>query len=318
MLGVAAPNLLPFAQLLEPLRRVFADRLEQRKPRLPVPRLLALLKQVLADQRLEPVERRVADRLGRLQRAAAGEHGQARQQPARVLVEQLVAPVDRATECPLVRGEIARSAGQERQPLSQPLQHRLRRQDADARRSQLDRERQTVEAHTNLRDRGRVVGGQLEVGASGPRTVEKESHRLVCERLASSGSRSGSGSDSGGTGYSCSAVSRSAARLVTRSFKPGAATRRSPSEGAASIRCSRLSSTSSVCLSCRNSRSASASGRAPDSVTPRVCATVGKTAQGPLPRRARPRKRRRRTPRSAPRRPGARAASCQTPRPRSA
>ena len=64
-----------------------------------------------------------ADGLGRLERAAAREHGQAREQPPLLGVEQVVAPVDRAAQRPLALRQVAparRPAGPAGRPGAAP------------------------------------------------------------------------------------------------------------------------------------------------------------------------------------------------------
>ena len=169
-----------------------------------------LLEQVLVDQRLEAVERRVADRLGRLQRAAAGEDGQARQQLARVLVEQLVAPVDRAAGVRWCEGRSrappVRSAS--RCPSRFSIACGVRRRTRAA-ASSIARAAARRGARRSPRSRPRSRR-TLESGRTARARSRNRATDSYRERLATSGSRSGSGSDNGGTGYSCSAVSRSA------------------------------------------------------------------------------------------------------------
>jgi hypothetical protein len=74
---------------------VLANRLEHVEARLAVGPLL-LSQQVVLKQRLELVEAGVANGLGRVEAAAAGEHGEALEQTTAVLSEQAIAPVDRA------------------------------------------------------------------------------------------------------------------------------------------------------------------------------------------------------------------------------
>ena len=75
VLGVAPPPCFGSGRLLEPLGCVLADRLEH-----PEPVALADANEALVDERLERVEVCVADLLRRLERPAAGEHGEAREQ----------------------------------------------------------------------------------------------------------------------------------------------------------------------------------------------------------------------------------------------
>ena len=60
-----------------------------------------------------------AHRLGRLERPAAGEHAEAREQPLLLRVEQVVAPVDRAAQRPLALRQVARARRQQRQPVAE-------------------------------------------------------------------------------------------------------------------------------------------------------------------------------------------------------
>ena len=84
----------------------------------------------------------------------------------------------------------------------------------------------------------------------------------------------------GGTGYSRSARSRSGTRLVASTFSPGDGPSSSPTAGAASTRCSKLSRTRSSCLAARKSRRRSASGRSPSSRMPSAVAIAEGTSSG--------------------------------------
>jgi hypothetical protein len=69
------------------------------------------------DQGPDRVELGAADRLGRLERAAAGEDGEPGEEALLALVGQVMAPRDRVPQRPLPLGQVARTAGQERQAL---------------------------------------------------------------------------------------------------------------------------------------------------------------------------------------------------------
>ena len=114
VLGVSSPDLVGLAACLESLERVRADRLEHREARLAVG-LLLLAEQAVVDQRRQARQEPVAaaDRLGGLERAAADEDGEAREQRLLVGAEQLVAPVDRRAQRLLALGQVARAAGEE-------------------------------------------------------------------------------------------------------------------------------------------------------------------------------------------------------------
>ena len=88
----------------------------------------------------------------------------AAEQPLLRFVEQVVAPGDRAAQRLLAFGQIARAAGEDLQAALQSSQHRRGRQRLDARRRQLDGQRQPVEAIADLGNRARVLAGQREVG----------------------------------------------------------------------------------------------------------------------------------------------------------
>src|SRR4029453_19499724 len=88
--GVPAPKLRLLARVLQPLGRELADRLEH-----PEPLALAHADEALVDERLQPVEIGVANRLGSLERAAASKDRQSREQTLLVRLEQVVLPLDR-------------------------------------------------------------------------------------------------------------------------------------------------------------------------------------------------------------------------------
>src|SRR5215212_6454742 len=56
-------------------------------------------------------------------------------------VEQLVAPLDRAPECPLPLGQVSRSADEKLQTVTQSIEHRPGREQLYARRGELYRQR---------------------------------------------------------------------------------------------------------------------------------------------------------------------------------
>ena len=73
--GVAAREVVCLAGLLEPLGRVLADRLQH-----PEAVVVADADEALVDEGLQRVEVGVADLLGRLERAAAAEDGEPREE----------------------------------------------------------------------------------------------------------------------------------------------------------------------------------------------------------------------------------------------
>ena len=77
---------------------------------------------------------------------------------------------------------VARPAGQEAQAIAQPREHGLRREDVDARRRQLDRQRQAVEARADLRHGRRILVGHLEVGLHAHGPFDEQGNRLVLRK----------------------------------------------------------------------------------------------------------------------------------------
>ena len=111
-LGVPPAQLVELAFGLEPLERVLPDRLEQAEARLAVG-AVRLADEALVDERGETLEDLpevhlvAADGVGDLQRAAAREDAEPRQQRLLGRLEQVVAPVDRVAQRPLPRRQVA-------------------------------------------------------------------------------------------------------------------------------------------------------------------------------------------------------------------
>jgi hypothetical protein len=108
---VSPSQLRALAELVEPLARVLADRLEHAVAPLPVGPLL-LADEVVLEQGLEVVEVGLADGFGGLQPAPAGEDREPREQRLLRLVQEPVAPVDRAAERLLARRQVTRAGRQ--------------------------------------------------------------------------------------------------------------------------------------------------------------------------------------------------------------
>ena len=89
-----------------------------------------------------------------------------------------------------------------------------------------------------------------------------------------------SGTESGRSGYSCSAPTRSRSRLVTSNVSPGQIVRISASSGPAPITCSRLSSASTITRSCRAAPRWAMGARSPASCNPSARAISGSTRAG--------------------------------------
>jgi hypothetical protein len=108
--------------------------------------------EVFLDQRLERLEIGVEHGLGGLERAAAGEHREASEQPLLVRIEQVVRPRNRRAERLLARVGVAASP-KEVQPLGEAVEDLLRREDLRPGSRELERERHAVETAAELRDR---------------------------------------------------------------------------------------------------------------------------------------------------------------------
>ena len=168
--------------------------------------------------------RLAANRLGGVEREPAGEDREPREEPARFVVEEIDAPLDRRAQRALALGDVARAARQQRQSLLEPREDRGRRQDGRLRRGELDRQRQAVEPAAELRDLGRCRGC-----ARARRTARRRRRReaAALRRRAP-------------------CVRRSGARLVASTTTSGPASRTPATCGDASGRCSRLSRTRSM------------------------------------------------------------------------
>ena len=94
----------------------------------------------------------------------------------------------------------------------------FRRQDAKTRRGQLERERQSVEAPTDLRDRRTVLDIELEPRNDGPRTIDEQLHGL---RLLGA-APVGFGQRQRRQSHAVSAVTPSASRVVAITRSVGA------------------------------------------------------------------------------------------------
>ena len=136
---------------LEPFRRVLPDRVQEPEAGLAAGGLLDL-DQALVDECHQPVEdvaadlgRRTADRLGRREIAPGGEDRQPIEQPLPAVVEQVVAPGDRAAKRLLAFGQVARTGRQDIELVIEPDQDRVGAEQLDAGRRELDRERHPVE-----------------------------------------------------------------------------------------------------------------------------------------------------------------------------
>jgi hypothetical protein len=146
VVGVAAAQIIGFAPSLELVDRVLPDRLEHRDA-VPKPPYEALV-----EQRLERVEVGGTDIFGCLERAAAGENRQTREQLLLVVRQELVAPLDRRAQRPLALRQVTRARGEELEAVPEPLEDLPRRQHLHTRRGELERQRQPVETARDVAD----------------------------------------------------------------------------------------------------------------------------------------------------------------------
>src|SRR5262249_27863461 len=107
-------DLAGVARRAEPLARQVPDRLQHPEAHAGPP------DEALADERLQPTHAHPHDPPGRLERAAAGEDREAREEPPLRLVEELVRPLDRRAQRPLARVGVA-AALEEVEPLRDAL-----------------------------------------------------------------------------------------------------------------------------------------------------------------------------------------------------
>ena len=114
------------------------------------------------------------DRLNMLQASAARKHREARQQAALPLVEQVVAPLNRSSQCLLPAGQVASPAAQRAQRFLQPDEQRLGRKELDPRGGKLNRKRQAVDSFADAGDRGRILVRGLEIRFDRHGALDKE------------------------------------------------------------------------------------------------------------------------------------------------
>ena len=97
------------------------------------------------------------DRFDGIERRAADEHRQQPEHPALRLGQQVVAPVQGGLERLLAGQRGPAAADQEVEPIVEAVGDRGDREDGDARRRELDRQRQAVEVVAQARDGGRIL-----------------------------------------------------------------------------------------------------------------------------------------------------------------
>src|SRR4029077_6420904 len=112
----------------------------------------AAAKQALVEQRRQRVELCLADRFRRLERAAAAEHSELREQAPLVVVQQVVRPRDRRPQRGVALVGVPGSLEQV-EPAAEALEQELRREQLRPRGRELERERKPGEPLAQPRDR---------------------------------------------------------------------------------------------------------------------------------------------------------------------
>jgi hypothetical protein len=124
-----------------------------------------------------------ADRFGRFDGPAAGEHREPAQERALGRAEQLVAPVDRGAQRPLARqrGDVA--VGEHAQRLAELGGDPLGPERLDARGGELDRQWNAVEPRADLGNERRVRLGEAERRQRGGGPIHEKLHRFGAREL---------------------------------------------------------------------------------------------------------------------------------------
>ena len=175
--GVAVPEGVALARLRQPLEAVLPQGLEL---------VVATGLDIGDDERLvdevqeevEDLARRqevvAAHGFGGVERAPAGEDGEPGEQPALVLEQEVVAPVDDGAQRLLPGQRRSGTTGQDAEPVVEQRGQLGERQRPEACRGQLDRQREPVEAPAHVLDHRAVVVVDGEAGLHGERTVGED------------------------------------------------------------------------------------------------------------------------------------------------
>ena len=194
VLGVAARDPFALAALVELLDRVGAGRVEQPEPRFGAAdirddqRFRHQIGQAVyrIDARLCCIHRHGS---GSLDRKAAGKDAESPEEPLLVLAQQTVAPIEDGPHRPVPRHCRAAPRLQQRQAVVQAGGKAFDPKHLDARRGELDRQRQAVEPPANLDDQRGVRIGQREVFDDRGDTLDEQLHGGESCRLGGRQSR---------------------------------------------------------------------------------------------------------------------------------
>ena len=125
------------------------------------------------------IRRPAADRAGRGEIELRGEDRKPREERSLSGWQQVVAPSQRRRQAAVPRIHCAAGRLQQREPVIKPVNELRQRERRGARRSKLDRQRQPVEAATQLCDQRGVAGGDPEARAGGRRPFGEQAHRVA-------------------------------------------------------------------------------------------------------------------------------------------
>ena len=134
---------------------------------------------MVVDERPERVDVGPTDSLGRLERRAAGEDRQAREDVALALAEQVDAPRHRLAQRLLAGRKVARAAGEDTEPRIESRPQRPWSQGSDPCGGELDRQRQPVDAPADLAQVVCVAGVSRERRLEQARPLHEELDRVL-------------------------------------------------------------------------------------------------------------------------------------------
>ena len=116
--------------------------------------------------------------LGVLQGRAAGHDREASEESAVGIVEEVVTPLDGASQGALPLGQVARAAREQRESIAQSVPEGLHGQDPQSCGGKLDGQGQAVELRDDVRHRRRIGVRQREVGPRRHGSLDEEADRL--------------------------------------------------------------------------------------------------------------------------------------------
>src|SRR5258705_1015140 len=124
--------------------------------------------------------------LCRGEREATDKNGHLPEEHLLGLVEQLVAPRDRVSKGALALRNVASPSGQHGEPLVEPLEEGCRGEHLGTGRSQLDRERKTIQTVADLLH-GRRIAVKAEIRLDRQRPLTEQGDGIVLVKLGNGG-----------------------------------------------------------------------------------------------------------------------------------